>query len=314
MTFEGVYTPVITPFREDESIDEKAWAEVIEYQIETGAHGLVIGGSTGEFYAMSPKERQAQFRKGHELIAGRVPWLGGVNAFTTGECCDFAVQARDAGAAGLLIAAPPYSIPTEMELAAHCLAIEHAAELPIMLYNYPGRTGVNMGEEFLARVGKNANFRGIKETSGDINRVHLIAREFPQIELICGADDQTLEFFLWGARGWVSGSANCILKECLALYEACVIQKDFVKGRRIMMALLPITTVLERGGKFLQCVKYACELQGLPGGAVRKPMRPMKKELARQMRDALHIAQTTVAAIQAEEAPAKGVVLRQVHG
>jgi len=105
-----------------------------------------------------------------------------------------------------------------------------------------------------------------------------------------------------------------LVRTCEALYEACVVQKDFEKGRRIMMALLPITTVLERGGKFLQCVKYACELQGLPGGAVRKPMRPLKKELARQMRDALHIAQTTVAAIEAEAARPEGPVLRQVHG
>ena len=312
MRFDGVYTPVITPFNADQSIDEKDWAEMIEWQIAAGVHGLVIGGSTGEVYALSKEERLHQFKRGHEIIGGRVPWLAGVNALTTDECCGFAEQARKAGADGLLIAAPPYSLPTEKELALHVLRIERAAGLPIMLYNYPGRTGVEMGEEFLSRVSQNANIQAIKETSGDINRVHLIAREFPQLQLVCGADDQVLEFFVWGSTGWVCGAANCVLKEAIAIWQACAVEKDFEKGRRMTMAMMPLFSVLERGGKFLQCVKHACDIQGLPSGEVRQPLRPLKKELARELRDVLLTGQAQVKAIL-EEGTRPGATVHQLR-
>ena len=165
-----------------------------------------------------------------------------------------------------------------------------------MLYNYPGRSGTNFGHEFLERVARSSNFHAIKESSGDINRVHMLAREFPHLQLCCGADDQALEFFVWGSRNWVCAAGNFLAKECVALYECCVIKGDYLTGRRIMKAMLPLMTVLERGGKFVQCVKYGCELDGLPAGeTVRLPLRPMKKELKRQFRDSLFTARTTIA-------------------
>jgi 4-hydroxy-tetrahydrodipicolinate synthase len=264
MRFQGIYTPVITPFADDGSIDHVGWARMIEHLIGAGVHGLVIGGTTGEVYALTREERLAQFAKAAELIGGRVPWLAGVNDMRTEDCCAYADAARDRGADALLVASPPYSQPTEQELVSHCQKIDRAAGLPIMLYNYPARTGAHMGEDFLRRVSRNANVQAIKESSGDVERIHLIACEFPQLQLSCGADDQALEFF----------------------------------ARAIMMALLPVMTVLERGGKFAQCVKYGCELQGLPGGTVRQPLRPMKKELMRQMREALKMAQEAVRQIQ----------------
>jgi 4-hydroxy-tetrahydrodipicolinate synthase len=166
--------------------------------------------------------------------------------------------------------------------------------MPIMLYNYPGRSGAEMSHEFLQRVARNANFCAIKESSGDINRVHMLARDFPHLQLCCGADDQALEFFVWGARSWVCAAANFFGVEAAALYRSCVLNNDFATGRRMMKAMLPLMTVLERGGKFVQCVKYACELDGLTAGVVRLPLRPMKKELKRKMRDALLTARTTV--------------------
>ncbi len=294
MQFEGIYTPVITPFRSDGAIVEDGWAQMIEHLIHSGVHGIVIGGTTGEVYALTKEERIGQFKKANDLIKGRVPWLAGVNDFRTEECCDYAAAARERGADGLLVASPPYSQPTERELVSHCFEIDKAANLPIMLYNYPGRTGAHMGEAFLERVSQNANVQAIKESSGDADRIHLIASRFPQLQLSCGADDQALEFFAWGARSWVCAATNCLVKETLALYEACVVERDFDKGRQIMMALLPVMTVLERGGKFAQCVKHGCELQGLPGGAVRQPLRPMNKDLQRQMGEALNTAQTAV--------------------
>ncbi len=294
MRFQGIYTPVITPFRGDGSIDQDGWARMIEHLIAAGVHGLVIGGTTGEVYALAREERIAQFEKAHELIDGRVPWLAGVNDFRTEDCCAYATAARERGANALLVASPPYSQPSEEELVDHCFEVDRAAGLPIMLYNYPGRTGAHMGEEFLRQATRNANIQAIKESSGDVDRIHLIAREFPRLQLSCGADDQALEFFAWGAESWVCAATNCLAAETLALYQACVVERDFDTGRRIMMALLPLMTVLERGGKFAQCVKHGCELQGLPGGAVRQPLRSMNKDLQRQMAEALSTAQTAV--------------------
>ncbi len=294
MRFEGIYAPVVTPFMDDYSIDHQGYARCIDHLIERGVHGIVVGGTTGENYALSQQERIDQFHEAHRLIDGRVPWVAGVNDIRTEEVSAFGVAAREAGADALLLAVPPYSLPTAKELALHALKVDREVDLPIMLYNYPGRSGTEFGEEFLQRVGGSRNFCAIKESSGQLERIHLLAREFPHLQLSCGADDQALEFFVWGARSWVCAAANFIPEESIALYEACVQRQDFATGRRIMKALLPLMTVLERGGKFVQCVKYSLELQGLPGGTVRLPLRPMKKELKRSLREALETARSSV--------------------
>jgi len=289
MQLEGIYVPIITPLREDLSIDYDAFGEVIDWQIENGTHGVIVGGSTGEFFSLSQEERTEQFRFAAERIAGRVPLIAGVNDLLLDRCYELTAAAKEAGADALLVAAPPYSLPGQKELVAHCLKIDRIADLPIILYNYPGRTGVNMEEEFLERVAQSRNVCAIKESSGDIERIHMLAREYPQLQLSAGAEDQVLEFFAWGARSWVSVVANFFPQESVRFYETCVVNDDFVTGRQIMSALLPLMNCLEKGGKFLQSVKYACEIMGRPGGPVRPPMRPMKKELRREV---LQIVQT----------------------
>ena len=297
MRFEGIIPPVITPFHDDGSIDKDGYATVIDTMIEGGVQAVIAGGTTGEFYALSRDERVAQFKHAKDIIKGCVPLICGVNDLTTAGACAFATAAREAGADGILLAAPYYSLPTEEELADHCLEIDRAAGLPIILYNYPGRTGANMGRDFLTRVGRSANFQCIKESSGDINRLHLLVGEFPDIALSCGAEDQALEFFAWGATSWVTPMGNFFAAEVVAFYEACVTEKDFTKARQIMTALLPLTTALESGGKFVQCVKYACELYGLPAGPVRRPMQPLDEALAEETRDVLVTAKAAIQAI-----------------
>ena len=295
--FEGIIPPIITPFFEDMSIDEKGYADVINYMIDDGVHAIIIGGTTGENYALSYEERVRQFYLAQEVINKRVPIICGVNDITTSGACDLASAAKNAGADGILVAAPPYSLPTERELAAHCLMVDRAADLPIMLYNYPGRTGVWMGEEFLARVGQRDNFVSIKEASGDINRIHLPVREFPHIALSCGAEDQALEFFVWGATSWVTPMANFFAAELVKFYEFCRFEKDFDKARQMMTALLPLTTVIEGGGKFAQSVKFCSEFQGLPAGPVRPPMRELKKEQRRALREVIETAKANLSSI-----------------
>ena len=206
--------------------------------------------------------------------ARRLPLIVGTGATRTEDSVEYARHAREIGADAILVTSPPYALPTEEENAVHALTIDRAANLPIMLYNYPARMGVHMGEEYLSRVGRSKNVQAIKESSGDVNRIHLLAREFPHIAMACGMDDQALEFFAWGAKSWVCAGSNFLPAEHIALYRACVVEKDFDKGRRIMSAMLPLMQVLEGGGKFVQSIKFGCELSGLAVGETRAPLRP----------------------------------------
>ena len=297
MKFEGIYTPAVTPFAADGQIDRDGFAQVIESLIAAGVHGIVVGGSTGEYYAQTPEERLALAVFARKIIKDRTALIVGTGATRTEDSVEYARHARQIGADALLVASPPYALPTERENAVHALTIDRAANLPIMLYNYPGRTGVTMGETYLSRVGRSRNFQAIKESSGDINRVHLLAREFPHIEMSCGMDDQALEFFAWGSKSWVCGGSNFLPREHIALYRACVIEKDFDKGRAIMKALLPLMAVLEGGGKFVQCIKFGCEIEGLKVGDVRPPLRPMNNEEKRALQTVVANLKRTIAQI-----------------
>ncbi|MEO0678393.1 MAG: dihydrodipicolinate synthase family protein [Pseudomonadota bacterium] len=299
MKFEGIYTPVITPHDADGSVDRDALAAQIDYLIGAGVHGLINGGSTGEYYAQSIAERAELATFVHEVVGGRVPLIVGTVAIRLPDSIAMAEHAAKIGAAGLLIGSPPYAVPTERENALNALAIDRAADLPIMLYNYPGRMGIDMGEEFLDRVGRSRNFCAIKESSGDINRVHLLARDYPHIQLSCGMDDQALEFFAWGARSWVCGGSNFLPYEHVALYRACALQGDFEKGRRIMSAMMPLMRVLEQGGKFIQCIKHGVEMGGRKAGPPRPPLRPLNKDDKRELEQVVRVLKRTVAEIEA---------------
>ena len=298
--FEGIYTPVVTPFNDDLSVNWDALADAIESLIAAGVHGLISGGSTGENYAQGVAERieVAKFTK--DRITGRVPLVVGTGAMMTPDSIALATGARDMGADALLLASPAYSVPTDRENALNALAIDKAADLPIMLYNYPHRTGTMMGEEFLDRVGRSRNFCGIKESSGDINRVHLLARDYPHIQLGCGMDDQALEFFAWGAPFWVCGGSNFLPHEHIALYNACVVEGNFEKGRRIMSAMLPLMRVLEQGGKFIQTIKYGVDLTGISTGPMRPPLRALNKDDKRALEQVVRVLKKTIADIQAQ--------------
>ncbi len=298
--FDGIYTPVVTPCTDDGSVHWDRLADVVEWLVENGVHGLITGGSTGENYAQTVAERIEIARFTHERLNGRLPLVVGTGAMLTTDSVALANDAREMGADAILLASPPYAVPTDRENALNALAIDRAANLPIMLYNYPGRTGTMMAEEFLDRVGRSRNFCGIKESSGDINRVHLLARDYPHIQLGCGMDDQALEFFAWGAPFWVCGGSNFLPREHVALYKACVVDGDFAKGRRIMSALLPLMRVLEQGGKFVATIKYGLTMQGIDCTDVRAPLKPLNKDDKRALEQVVAVVKRTVAAIEAE--------------
>ncbi|MBH3434519.1 dihydrodipicolinate synthase family protein [Pseudomonas citronellolis] len=296
MQFEGIYTPAITPLAADGQIDHPAFAEVLEYLIASKVHGIIIGGSTGEYYAHTAQERFDLAAKARDVINGRLPLIVGTGAIRTEDSVAYAKAAKEIKADALLVGSPPYALPTQQEIADHVLAVDAAADLPIMLYNYPARMGVDMGEEFFAAVAGCKNIVAIKESSGSTGQLHRLACKHPRIALSCGWDDQALEFFAWGARSWVCAGSNFIPGEHVALYQACVVENDFAKGRRIMAAMMPLMDFLE-GGKFVQSIKYGCELAGLRSGGVRAPLKGLTEAEKAELKEIVAVLKREVAQI-----------------
>ncbi|MBH3426345.1 dihydrodipicolinate synthase family protein [Pseudomonas alkylphenolica] len=299
MKFEGIYTPAITPLAADGSIDKAAFANVLDFLVESKIHGVIIGGSTGEYYAHTAQERIELAAQAKDVLNGRLPLIIGTGGIRTEDAVAFASHAREIKADALLVGTPPYALPTQQEIAIHVKAVDRAADLPIMLYNYPGRMGVSMGEEFFDAVADVKNIVAIKESSGDMAQLHRLAIQRPNIALSCGWDDQALEFFAWGAQSWVCAGSNFIPREHVALYEACVLEKDFAKGRRIMAAMMPLMDFLE-GGKFVQSIKYGSELQGLRTGGVRAPLQGLDGAEKEALKDVVATLKRTIAQITGE--------------
>ena len=297
MRFEGIYTPLVTPYHTDFSVNEAALEAVVDHLVTAGVNGIIVAGTTGEYYAQTAEERVWMMNRVRDLIAGRVPMIVGTGAIRTEDSIDYAKAAVAAGADALLVATPPYASPTGREIALHALAIDRAANLPVMLYNYPGRMCVNMDEECLDRLGRSPNFCAIKESSGDINRLHMLARDYPHIALSCGMDDQALEFFAWGARSWVCAGSNFAPEAHIALYRACAVEGDFSKGRAIMSAMMPLMRVLEQGGKFVQSIKHGLSTRGIDAGPPRKPLQPLNKDDKRELEEVIRTMNTAIAAI-----------------
>ena len=294
MKFEGIYTPLVAPFFDDFTLNHDAMQQTVDLLVNAGVHGIIVAGTTGEYYAMSMKERVYMMGVAKEMIAGRVPMIIGTGAIRTEDSVEYARQAKLHGAYAILIATPPYAYPTGREIALHALAIDREANLPAMLYNYPGRMSVNMDEECLDRLGRSPNFCAIKESSGDPNRLHMLARDYPHIALSCGMDDQALEFFAWGACSWVCAGSNFAPEAHIALYQACAVEGDFTKGRAIMSAMLPLMRVLEQGGKFIQCIKHGLTMRGVDVGPPRKPLQPLNKDDKRELEQVIKTMNKTI--------------------
>jgi 4-hydroxy-tetrahydrodipicolinate synthase len=313
MRFEGIYTPIVTPYRDDFSINEDCFAEQVEHLIGAGVHGIIVAGTTGEYYAQTTEERIHMMELARDLIKGRLPLIVGTGAIRTEDAIEFAQAAKARGADGLLVATPPYAYPTGREIALHALAIDRAANLPVMLYNYPGRMSVNMDEETLDRLGRSPNFCAIKESSGDPNRLHMLARDYPHIQLSCGMDDQALEFFAWGARSWVCAGSNFAPLAHIALYEACALRGDFTTGRAIMSAMLPLMAVLEQGGKFVQSIKYGLTLRGIDAGPPRKPLQPLNKDDKRALDEVIRTMDAAIAKILSDSPSHQTILKETIH-
>ena len=295
MKFEGVYSPLVTPFHKDFTLNKQAMQASIDLLIDAGIHGLIVAGTEGEYYAMSMKERVYLMRVAKEMIAGRVPMIIGTSAIRTEECIEYARQAKVQAADAVLVTAPSIALPTGPEIAAHVLAIERAARLPLILHNDPQRLSVSLNESCLAQIVASNPPCALVDNSGDPE--HMRARAHPQIDMSCGSNSHALEFFAWGARSWVCAGSNFAPEAHIALYQACVIESDFVKGRAIMSAMLPLMQAFETQGRFVQSVKHGLNTRGIDAGPPRKPLHPLAQDEKERLESMIDTMNKSIAKI-----------------
>ena len=177
------------------------------------------------------------------------------------------------------------------ELFEHFRAISDAIGIPIMLYNYPARTGVDMRPDFIERLATLANVRYVKESTGEIARIsELIRRCGDRLGVFCGCDTVALESFLLGAVGWVGGVANVLPKAHVRLYELAAVARDYATARELYFRMLPTLSLMEGGGKYTQLVKAGCGLTGHPVGPPRRPLGPATSDELAQLRAAIALS------------------------
>ena len=277
-TFEGIMTVVTTPFDKNGAIAYDALGKHLDFLIANGVHYIIPGGTTGESYAQTIDERREVLAYVAGRVGKRVRLAAGTNSVRPADTIELSNYAKDLGYEALMLAAPFYSLPSTQELAQHYRFIAASTALPIILYNFPARTGVDMNREFLEAVSDIKAICAIKESSGSFARMleHIVHFD-GRLQRICGADDQAVDSFLWGAKSWIAGASNFLPAEHVALYETCVVNKDFVQGQKLMRSMLALFYLLEQGGKYIQYVKYGCELAGIAVGSPRQPLLPLSE-------------------------------------
>jgi len=277
MTLSGVHTPIVTPFTDGGAIDFKVLEAVIEYQLENGVTGIIPGGTTGEYYAMTPDERHALVKHTRDIVGNRAVLMAGANATTTADVIAYCRDAEALGYEYILLAPPYYSLPSQGELLKHFQMVADGMGLPIVLYNFPDRAGVEIGYEVLDGLADHPQYVAIKESSGDISRIPGIQERYNgRIQLVCGADDQAYDYFSAGVVSWIAGGANAAPAEHVKVLETAV-AGDLPASRTAMDALLPFVLNIE-GGKYIQKVKHGLELEGISVGITRPPMMELGDE------------------------------------
>jgi 4-hydroxy-tetrahydrodipicolinate synthase len=271
----GVCSALVTPLDAAGEVHADRLAALVEHQVSQGVHGLVPLGSTGEYYALSPAERERVLQATLEAAAGRAAVIAGANAGSTADVVAYARQAQTLGCDAVMLAAPYYSLPTDDELYEHFRAVDRAIDIPIVIYNYPARTGVDMRPAFLERLAALPRIQYVKESSGEMARVtELIRRCGERLGVFCGCDTLALECLVVGAIGWIGGVVNVLPAAHVELYRLAVEQQDYRAARDVFYRLLPLLELMEGQGKYTQYVKAGCALTGHEVGAPRPPLQP----------------------------------------
>ena len=271
--FQGSITALITPFKNGE-VDAKAFQRLVEWQIDQGTHGLVPVGTTGESPTLTHEEHKQVIELCIEAASGRVPVIAGTGSNSTSEAIALTRFAKKAGADGALVVTPYYNKPTQEGLYLHYKAINDAVDIPIIIYNIPGRSIVDMSVDTMARLFKLPNIVGVKDATANMARVSqqraAMGTEFVQLS---GEDATALGFNAHGGQGCISVTANIAPALCSEFQLACL-GSNFKRALEIQDRLMPLHDAL-----FVESnpgpVKYAAEKLGLCSGETRLPLAPL---------------------------------------
>lgn len=282
---KGSITALITPMRNG-AIDEAAFRKLIDWQIESGGHGLVPVGTTGESPTLSHDEHKRTVEICVEQAAGRVPVIAGTGSNNTIEAIDLTQHAAAAGADAALVVTPYYNKPTQEGLYQHYKALNDCADIPIIIYNIPGRSVVDMSVETMTRLAELDNIIGVKDATADLARVsnvrHAIGADFIQLS---GEDPTALGFMAHGGRGCISVTANVAPALCAEFQNACL-EGDYFAAIKLQDRLMPLHVAL-----FVETspgpVKYAAHLLGLCEPDLRLPMAPVAGTTQESVRSAM---------------------------
>ncbi len=276
MTFEGVFTALITPFTEKGAIDEDALRKLIDFQIKEGISGLLPMGTTGESPTLSHEEHIRAIEIVIDQVEGRVPVIAGSGSNCTQEAIEMTLQAMECGADASLQVAPYYNKPTQEGFFLHFTAIADAVDIPVLVYNIPGRSGKNIENETMLRLAEHPNIVGVKEASGNIGQMmDLILRAKDDFIVLSGDDNMAFPLTALGGKGVVSVASNLLPAKMMDMINAAL-KGDIEKGRSIHYELLPFFK-----GLFLETnpipIKYAMFLKGMITESYRLPLCPMSE-------------------------------------
>jgi 4-hydroxy-tetrahydrodipicolinate synthase len=283
--FRETFTALVTPFRNGE-VDVEALEGMVEFQIQHGVSGLVPCGTTGETPAMSEEEDRVVVETVVRVTNGRVPVVAGTGSNSTDMAIKYTRMAREAGADGSLQVAPYYNKPTQEGLYRHFATIAESTDLPLILYNIPGRTSVTISAETMARLAEIPNIVGVKDSTLSMNMISdVISRCGEEFDVLSGDDPMTLPLIAFGGVGVISVASN-VAPGAVSDMVGALLSGDFERGRELHYELLPLFRAL-----FVETnpipVKTAASLLGLCSDEMRLPLIPMSGENLRRLQETL---------------------------
>tara|TARA_B100001093_G_scaffold506411_1_gene565266 strand:- start:508 stop:1377 length:870 start_codon:yes stop_codon:yes gene_type:complete len=284
---KGSIVALITPFK-DNSLNEEVYRELIHYHIKNGTNGIVPGGTTGESPTLSHNEHKKIIEISVQECKGKIPIISGTGSNSTSEAVELSKFAEEAGSDALLVVTPYYNKPTQEGLYQHYKKINDNVGIPIIIYNIPSRSVVDMSVETMAKLYELKNIIGVKDATGDLNRVDQqlksMGKDFIQLT---GNDDNALEFNKRGGVGSISVTANIAAKLCSDFQNSCL--NNFKDSEKLDKVLQPLHSAM-----FIESnpspVKYAASLLGLCSPEVRLPLVQVKKETKEKISNALKVA------------------------
>ncbi|MCK4239986.1 MAG: 4-hydroxy-tetrahydrodipicolinate synthase [Candidatus Atribacteria bacterium] len=275
--FKGSLVAMITPFGENGEVDEKGIEKLVEFHIKNGTNGIVPCGTTGESPTLSHEEHKRVVEVTINAVAGRAPVIAGTGSNCTREALDLTSHAKEAGADAALIITPYYNKPTQKGLYLHFKKIAEEVDIPIIVYNVPSRTGINILPETLAELAKLKNIVGVKEASGNLDQMtHIVELCGDKITLLSGDDKLLLPVLSIGGKGVISVVANIIPREVSDMVREFE-EGNYPEAKDIFLSkVYPLSNAMFYETNPIP-IKTSAKLMGLPSGDLRLPLAPMSE-------------------------------------